>query len=128
MTRRKFQEFPTSTPPSYPNQKSKELFSAILKLKDSKEATKFFRDLLTLPEIEEFGNRWYAARLLARGHSYAEVAEKCKMSTTTVARVAHWLNSGWGGYRLILDRLAKEVLDKRRSQKPVKSSKLVFPR
>lgn len=107
MARRKFQEFPTSTPPTYPDRKTKELFLAILKLKDIKEAAKFFRDLLTLPEIEEFSNRWLAVRLLASGHSYAEVAEKAKMSTTTVARVAHWLNRGWGGYRLILDRIKK---------------------
>lgn len=128
MVRRKFQEFPTSTPPSYPDQKTRELFLAILKIKDIKEATKFFRDLLTLPEIEEFANRWLAVRLLARGHSYAEVAEKAKMSTTTVARVAHWLHNGWGGYRLILDRFVKETLNKKHSQKPVKSSKLVFSR
>lgn len=108
MARRKFQEFPTATPPSYPDQKTKELFLAILKLKDAKEAAKFFRDLLTLPEIEEFSNRWLAARLLARGHSYAEVAEKCKMSTTTVARVAYWLNRGMGGYKLILEKLSKK--------------------
>jgi TrpR-related protein YerC/YecD len=121
MARRKFQEFPTATPPSYPDQKAKELFLAILKLKDTKEAAKFFRDLLTLPEIEEFSNRWLAARLLAQGHSYAEVAEKTKMSTTTVARVAHWLHNGWGGYRLILDRLKPKT-------KLIKPSKLVFPR
>lgn len=121
MTRRKFQEFPTSTPPSFPDQKAKELFLAILKIKDIKETAKFFRDLLTLPEIEEFSNRWYAARLLAQGHSYTEVAEKAKMSTTTVARVAHWLHNGWGGYRLILERLFPKT-------KIVKSSKLVLPR
>lgn len=103
--RRKFQEFPTATPTSYPDQKSKELFKAILKLKDIQETTKFFRDLLTLPEIEEFSNRWLAVRLLAEGRSYAEVAEKAKMSTTTVTRVAHWLHQGMGGYRLILNRL-----------------------
>jgi len=107
MLRRKFQEFPTSIPFSYPDQKTKELFLAILKLRDVKEAAKFFRDLLTLPEIEEFANRWQAARLLAAGYSYAEVAKRAKMSTTTVSRVAHWLHRGWGGYKLILDRLAR---------------------
>lgn len=128
MVRRKFQEFSTSTPPSYPDKKTKELFLAILKLKDTKEAIEFFRDLLTLPEIEEFSNRWLAVRLLASGHSYVEVAEKTKMSTTTVARVAHWLYQGLGGYRLILDRLGQEILNKRRVHRPLKLGKRVFPR
>lgn len=125
MTRRKFQEFPTSTPPSYPDQKTKELFRAILKLRNENEAVRFFRDLLTLPEIEEFSNRWLAVRLLAEGRSYAEVAEKCKMSTTTITRVAHWLHQGWGGYRLILDRINRA---KKLSPTPLRLGKRVFPR
>lgn len=89
----------------YPDKKAKELFEAILKLKNLDEATKFFRDLLTIGEVKEFANRWQAARLLSQGLSYAEVAKKLEMSTTTVARVAHWLNHGLGGYRLILKRI-----------------------
>lgn len=90
---------------TYPDKKASELFEAILKLKDEKEAAKFFRDLLTLPEIEKFANRWQAARFLSQGQPYAKVAEKTKMSTTTVSRVSHWLNRGMGGYRLIISRL-----------------------
>jgi TrpR-related protein YerC/YecD len=97
---------PISTSPTYPDKKDKELFSAILKIKDTKEAAKFFRDLLTLAEIKEFANRWEAAQLLNKGYSYLEVAQETKMSTTTVTRVAHWLHHGWGGYRIILDRIA----------------------
>jgi len=92
---------------SYPDQKAKELFEVILKLKNKEEAAKFFRDLLTIAEIKEFSNRWQAAKLLSQGLSYAEIAQKLKMSTTTVARVAHWLNHGLGGYRLILKRIKK---------------------
>ena len=93
---------------SYPDKKTKELFEAILKLKNKEEAAEFFRDLLTIGEIKEFSNRWQAAKLLAQGLSYTEVAKKLKMSTTTVARVAHWLNHGLGGYRLILNRTRKK--------------------
>lgn len=108
MVKRKFQEFPISTPSSYPDKKAKELFEAILKLKNKKEAANFFRDLLTIAEIREFSNRWQVTKLLSQGLSYAEVAEKLKMSTTTVTRVAHWLNHGLGGYKLILNRTAKK--------------------
>ena len=107
MPKRKFQDFPLSTPPSYPDKKARQLFEAILKLKNVEEAAKFFRDLLTISEIKEFSNRWQAARLLAQGLSYSEVAKRAKMSTTTVARVAHWLYHGMGGYRLILKRSGK---------------------
>ena len=92
---------------TYPDKKTKELFEAILKLKNKEEAIKFFRDLLTIAEIKEFSNRFQAAKLLNQGSSYLKVAEKLKMSTTTVSRVAHWLFRGRSGYKLILKRLKK---------------------
>ena len=92
---------------SYPEKKTEELFEAILRLKNKNEAANFFRDLLTISEIKEFSNRWQAAKLLSQGVSYAEVAEKLKMSTTTVSRVAHWLFRGRNGYKLILKRIRK---------------------
>jgi TrpR-related protein YerC/YecD len=90
---------------TYPNKEDKELFGAILKLKDSGEATKFFRDLLTIPEIKDLAKRWQIVKLLNRGLTYSEVAEEVKASTSTVSRVAHWLFRGTGGYKLILSRL-----------------------
>ncbi len=105
MPHRKSKDFSSLTSPAYPDSKTKKLFEAILKLKDIKEAEEFFRDLLTLPEIEEFSTRWEIVRLLAKDLSYLEIAKKTKTSTTTVTRVAHWLHNGCGGYRLILSRL-----------------------
>ena len=93
---------------SCPDKKTKELLEAVLKLKNKNEAANFFRDLLTIAEIKEFSNRWQAAKLLSQGLSYARVAEKLKMSTTTVTRVAHWLFRGRGGYKLILKRTRKK--------------------
>ena len=86
------------------NQEAKGLFKAILRLKTTKEAAKFFRDLCTLEELTEMARRWQAAKLLKKGRPYREVAEKTGLSTTTVTRVAHWLNHGEGGYQLILKR------------------------
>lgn len=105
MKRFKSEPFPTDTPRSYPTGKVRELFAAILKLKTVDEAAKFFRDLLTMAEITEFANRWQMVKLLVKGESYATIAQKLKVSTATVTRVAHWLKNGFGGYRLIAKRV-----------------------
>lgn len=81
------------------------LFNAILKLRARKEAEAFFRDLLTLKEIDEISRRWQAVLLLDKGLSYREIAEQTGHSTTTVARIAHWLHHGEGGYRMMLGRV-----------------------
>lgn len=91
----------------YPSKETEELFKAILSLNNSQEATAFFRDLLTLPELEDFSQRFQIAKRLYQGKSYAATAEELQVSTTTVSRVAHWLFRGRGGYKLILRRLAK---------------------
>lgn len=90
---------------NYPTAEMKELFHAITTLKDEKEATNFFRDLLTVAEIKEFANRWQMVKMLYEHKPYIEIAEKLKTSTTTVTRVAHWLNNGMGGYKAVADRL-----------------------
>lgn len=85
-----------------------ELFNAILKLQTRKEAEAFFRDLLTLKEIDEISRRWQAVLLLDKGLPYREIAAKTGHSTTTVARIAHWLNHGEGGYRMMVWRVRKK--------------------
>ena len=76
-------------------------------LRSDEERAAFLRDLCTLAEIQAMAHRLAAARLVDRGVPYAEVAERVGGSTTTVTRVAHWLRHGEGGYRLVLDRLAR---------------------
>lgn len=97
--------FSTFTPPSYPSQAHKELFEVILTLKNMDEAKNFFRDLLTMPELNEFANRWQIVKLLIQKKSYADIAAQLNSSTATVTRVAHWLNNGLDGYKLMADRL-----------------------
>lgn len=89
------------------SEQTKELFQAILKLKNLKECEDFFRDLMTLHEIEEMANRFQIAKMIDRGLSYLEIADKAQVSTTTVTRVGHWLHHGRGGYRLVIDRMRK---------------------
>lgn len=81
-----------------------ELYSAILKLKNLDEARRFFRDLLTEQEILEFSKRWRAAQMLDNKRSYNEIEQETGLSSTTVARISKWLNSGMDGYKLIIKR------------------------
>jgi TrpR-related protein YerC/YecD len=85
-----------------------DLFSAIVSLRERKEAERFFRDLCTLSELEAMAQRWQAARLLDEQLPYHEVARRTGASTTTVTRVAHWLRHGEDGYRLVLDRRRRD--------------------
>lgn len=82
-----------------------ELLEAILDLKNSNEAKRFFRDLLTEKEIVEFSSRWKAAQMLARDIPYTQIQEKTGLSSTTVARISKWLNQGKGGYKLAISRI-----------------------
>lgn len=93
------------------NQRTTSLFTAILSLRSVSEAEKFFRDLCTAEELKEMTDRWEIARLVDTGLPYREIAARLKTSTTTVSRVAAWLNGGLGGYRLVLNRL-NVALDK----------------
>jgi len=86
------------------NDKEKFLTKAFLKLKTEQEVSNFLRDLLTIKEIEEFANRLEMARLLKQGMSYKRIAEKLKVSTTTVTRVSHWLFRGCGGYEKVIEK------------------------
>ncbi len=76
-----------------------------MKLKNLDEAHRFFRDLCTPEEIDEMARRWQVAKMLAKKRPYREIADETEVSTATVTRVAHWLNAGMGGYRLVLHRL-----------------------
>lgn len=84
------------------NMKETSLLRTLVAVKDEKEMASLLRDLMTLPEIEEFANRLEIARLLLEGKSYLKVSQLTGVSTSTVTRVAHWLFSGCGGYQTVL--------------------------
>ena len=87
------------------NPTTRDLLKAILALKNTNEAKRFFRDLLTKQEIIEFGKRWQVARMLSKKIAYPVIGKQTGLSSTTIARVSKWLNKGMGGYKLILQRL-----------------------
>lgn len=81
------------------------LFDAVLKLKNSDEVRRFFRDLLTESELVELGQRWKVARMLAKRIRYSKIEQETGMSSTTITRVHKWLKKGMGGYKLVLERM-----------------------
>ncbi len=87
------------------DQNTKNLYKAILSLRDEKECQKFLGDLLTEPEIKEFANRWKVAQMLDNKVQYETIAKETGMSSTTIARISKWLNNGMGGYKFMLKRL-----------------------
>ena len=87
------------------NPEEQRLLQAIMSLKMTAEAERFLRDLLTAGEISELSKRFRAAEMLDAKTPYSFIEQETGFSSTTVARVAKWLNSGRGGYKLIIDRL-----------------------
>lgn len=82
-----------------------DLYKAILILQNPDECSKFFRDLLTLEEIEEATRRWKVAKMLSDNKSFLEISDETKMSSATIARVNFWIHHGMGGYKLMFNRL-----------------------
>jgi TrpR-related protein YerC/YecD len=84
-----------------------DLYSIILQLESLEDCRKFFRDLLTEYEINEFVERWKAARMLADGIPYTQIEAETGLSTRTIARVGRWLKRGKGGYAMMLKKSIK---------------------
>jgi TrpR-related protein YerC/YecD len=87
-----------------PDPNVKELFQAVLKIRNLEECERFFADLCTPTELLAMADRWRAARLLAEGLPYRSIYERTGVSTATVTRVARALTYGEGGYKTILER------------------------
>lgn len=82
------------------------LYQAFLTLKTKKNVINFLRDILTQKEIKEIAKRLKIAKMLTlRKGSYQEIAKTVKTSTTTVTRVARFLNHGFNGYKTVLKRV-----------------------
>ena len=81
------------------------LFEAILGLESLEEAKAFFRDLLTQSEIDEFALRFKAACMLSDGIPYTQIQTETGLSSTTIARISKWLQSGMNGYKLAISRV-----------------------
>jgi len=88
--------------------RTKFLYRAILSLKNEDEARRFFRDLLTETEIEEFSRRFEVAAMLDKNVAYTEIVKTTGMSSTTIARISKFLQGAFGGYQLVLKRMSHQ--------------------
>ncbi|NUS72280.1 MAG: hypothetical protein HOQ05_02630 [Corynebacteriales bacterium] len=86
------------------NAQAQELYAAIASLKTPQECAAFFTDLCTRSELAAMAERLHVAKLVNNDMPYREVAKQTGSSTATVTRVAHWLNHGEGGYKLVLEK------------------------
>jgi len=87
--------------------KLKKLAKTLTLINSETDMMNFLRDLCTLEELEELSSRWEAVQLIVKKTPYRQVSEKTGLSTTTVTRIAHWLNHGEGGYKIALEKLKK---------------------
>lgn len=85
-----------------------ELFEAILSLKSVEECYRFFEDACTVKEILDIAQRLKTAKMLSEGANYQEINKETGCSTATISRVRRCLEYGAGGYRTVLDRVAKK--------------------
>ncbi len=89
------------------NKSYQNLYRAFLTVQNEKECEKFLRDVCTISELKAMAERLEVAQLVDKGLTYRNINAKTGISTTTIARVSHWLHHGKGGYHIILNRLKR---------------------
>lgn len=85
------------------------LYHAILQCKTPDEIRAFIADLCTPQENVALAERWAIARLLNQGGmSYRDISAATGASTTTVGRVARFLQQEpHQGYQTVLERIGE---------------------
>lgn len=95
------------------NPQTEQLVKALLLLEDEEECFRFLEDLFTIREVRDLAQRLEVAQMLEDKVTYAEIANRTGVSSATIGRVNRALSYGAGGYRIVLDKLAKERDDTR---------------
>ncbi|MCF7844348.1 MAG: hypothetical protein K9M03_00785 [Kiritimatiellales bacterium] len=106
MGKRRFTEVSWHTDPWF-----KGLSSAIASCKGEAEVAALLRDIGTLSELQAWSERLEVAKQLSQGLSYRQVAANTGASTTTVTRVAKFIENGEGGYLRFLRRKKHKIVD-----------------
>jgi len=76
-----------------------QLVEVLIDIDDFQFMKNFLRDVMTEKELIEISARLEAAKMLAQGKKYADITEKTKLSSRTVARISDWLQNGCDGYK-----------------------------
>jgi TrpR-related protein YerC/YecD len=79
------------------------LVSALKSCETETELANFLRDIGTLAELQAWSERLEVAKQIAKGRFYRDISMNTGASTTTVTRVAKFLENGEGGYRSVLN-------------------------
>lgn len=79
----------------------KNLCLAVVSCKNEEQAAQLLRDIGTLTELKDWSERLEMANRISNGETYRSITQAMGVSTTTVTRVARFLQSG-GGYNTFL--------------------------
>lgn len=82
-----------------------QLCAAIARIKNTKEAAEFLRDLITYQEAEIIAKRLKIAQLLIQGLTYEKISAEIKVSKPTIAKAQEWLRISGEGYRKAVGRM-----------------------
>ena len=96
--------------PKVANNQTDLLMKAVLQLKNTEDAYRFFEDLCTIPEIKSISQRLEVACLLRKKETYQKIAEQTGASSATISRVNRALIYGADGYNRILDAMEEKHL------------------
>ena len=89
-----------------------QLCRVIAKLNSPLEAAKFLKDILTAQEAEMLAKRLKVAERLMKGDTYAKISFNFKISPSTIFRIHEWLKISGDGFRLGLEKIEKEKMNK----------------
>lgn len=84
------------------------LWWLIANLQKEEEVAKFLDEFLTKTEKVMFAKRLAIVLMLEKGYSYYDIRDTLKVSTSTVQRIAQWLEKRGEGYQLALNKLARK--------------------
>ncbi len=96
----------------FPNEESRDLCRSMLMLETVEDFENFLRDLCTIQELKEMTERWSIAKMVWENCPYRVITQKTGASSTTIARVAHWLTYGKGGYQKVCELRGKQSVNK----------------
>ena len=88
--------------------RNKDMYRAILTLRNLDECIHFFEDLCSVTELRAMEQRYQVAVLLDKGYIYNDILEMTGASSATISRVNRSLQYGADGYDLAFRRLEQQ--------------------
>lgn len=92
---------------SWKNKDTDVLCDVLLSLRNRAECYALLEDLCTIREVQDMAQRLAVAKMLDNGVSYTEICRTTGVSTATVSRISRCYSYGAGGYKTVIDRLAR---------------------